>query len=395
MASVFSSLRLCLRKGYAAAPTTAASFSFNAASAASKPRATVAAVAGRAQCFSSIPIRWSAAVAGGSSSKEQPLEDWEREMLVKEAASERITDISGAMRLMLPPTEREKLNAAATPQDLDREMRMLMDVRQAFSTTRRGKRKKRLDFYNDFEADPEMITREQDEDEFKGDDITSMAHGKLDEHRERRHYARIAAWEMPLLTKFAKPFEPPTSNMPLRFRYTSYMGEFHPAEKKVVVEFCPADLGLTEVQQSKLKKLVGPRFNPETGVVRMSCEMHEHQAQNKRHLGDLIGKLIVEAKDPTDTFQDIPLDTRHHVFKHKPKFPREWRMTEERKKELQSIRARSFNVDQNMIAESSLIDGSQRIQAAVHVSTQRASAGKVAELIPRRSNSGGQSPIRR
>lgn len=84
--------------------------------------------------------------------------------------------------------------------------------------------------------------------------------------------------------------------MPLRFRTTSYMGEFHPAERKVVVEFCPADFDLTPVQESKLKKLVGPRYNPETEIVRMSCEMFEHQAQNKRYLSDLVDTLIAEAK---------------------------------------------------------------------------------------------------
>lgn len=74
------------------------------------------------------------------------------------------------------------------------------------------------------------------------------------------------------------------------------MGEFHPAEKKVVVQFCPSDLGLTEQQQMKMAKLVGSRYNPETKIIKMSCEMFEHQAQNKRYLGDLVEKLIVQAK---------------------------------------------------------------------------------------------------
>lgn len=39
-----------------------------------------------------------------------------------------------------------------------------------------------------------------DEDPFNEDDITSMAHGKLDEVKEQRHYARLAVWEMPLLS---------------------------------------------------------------------------------------------------------------------------------------------------------------------------------------------------
>jgi small subunit ribosomal protein S35 len=32
------------------------------------------------------------------------------------------------------------------------------------------------------------------------DDISSIAHGELEQHREWRHYARLAAWEMPLLS---------------------------------------------------------------------------------------------------------------------------------------------------------------------------------------------------
>lgn len=82
----------------------------------------------------------------------------------------------------------------------------------------------------------------------------------------------------------------------LRFRYTSYMGEHHPAEKKVVVQFSPADLGLTDVQADKLRKLVGPRYNPETDVVKMSSEKYEHQAQNKRYLSNLVDDLIASAK---------------------------------------------------------------------------------------------------
>jgi len=175
--------------------------------------------------------------------------------------------------------------------------------------------------------------------------------------------------------------------MPLRFRYTSYMGEFHPAEKKVVVQFCPSDLDLTEAQQLKLKKLVGPRYNPETEIVHMSCEMFEHQAQNKRYLGDLVEKLVQQAKvrraayssrntgetdelicvaqqDPTDMFEDVPLDLRHHEFKVKPKFPREWRMTEERKQQLQQIHAESFLLDKGKKDDGTLVDGLKMIETS-------------------------------
>lgn len=36
--------------------------------------------------------------------------------------------------------------------------------------------------------------------EFEEDDVTALAHGDLEQHREYRKYARLMAWEMPLLT---------------------------------------------------------------------------------------------------------------------------------------------------------------------------------------------------
>lgn len=83
------------------------------------------------------------------------------------------------------------------------------------------------------------------------------------------------------------------------------MGEFHPAEKKVVVEFSPEDFGLTEVQQMKLRKLAGPRYNPEKETIKMSCESFEHQAQNKRYLAELVEKLITEAKVRDFSFNEF------------------------------------------------------------------------------------------
>lgn len=74
------------------------------------------------------------------------------------------------------------------------------------------------------------------------------------------------------------------------------MGEFHPAEKKVVVEFSPADFFLTDSQQLKLKKLAGARYNPVKDVIKMSCESFEHQAQNKRYLAETVEQLVTEAR---------------------------------------------------------------------------------------------------
>ncbi|KAH9900062.1 mitochondrial ribosomal protein [Xylariomycetidae sp. FL2044] len=242
--------------------------------------------------------------------------------------------------------------------------RALTDMNNTIDESQRlPKMPKSRTFWSEEEEEEELITDENDEDMFDEDDIMSIAHGKLEEYREYREYARLAAWEMPLLSKLARPFEPPTKEEPLRFRFTSYMGELHPAENKVVVEFSPRDMPLTEAQQLKLRKLLGPRLNPETDIAKMSCEQFEHQAQNKRYLGDLVDNLVAQAKDPTDMFEDVPLDTRHHTFKVKPKFPREWRMTEQRRQELEDTRQKSLLLDQTKEEAGQLVDGRAKYEA--------------------------------
>jgi small subunit ribosomal protein S35 len=61
-------------------------------------------------------------------------------------------------------------------------------------------------FWNDGEEDPALVMDELAEpDKWPEDEITTMGHAKLEEHREMRHYARIAAWEMPLLSSMFLP----------------------------------------------------------------------------------------------------------------------------------------------------------------------------------------------
>ncbi|SPJ75147.1 uncharacterized protein FTOL_04878 [Fusarium torulosum] len=243
----------------------------------------------------------------------------------------------------------------------------------------KGEKPNKQSFWFD-EEDPETNTEELEE--FDEDDITSMAHGKLDEIRDMRQYARLAVWELPLLSKYAKPFEPPAENQVLRWRYTSYMGEFHPAEKKVVVQFAPDDLKLTAVQTEKLKKLAGPRYNPETEIIKMSSDSFEHQAQNKRYLSNLVDDLITAAKDPKDTFADIPLDTRHHKVQPKPQFPKEWRMSPERRQELDEHRQRMAIEDVKMAEGGQLVDGVQAIdQYLMKNAGEDQKKAKVAELV--------------
>lgn len=144
------------------------------------------------------------------------------------------------------------------------------------------------------------------------------------------------------------------------------MGEHHPAERKVVVEFSVPDLpNLTQVQRDKLIKLAGPRYNPDTQVVKMSAEHFETQAQNKRYLGDVIRDLLNEARNPIDTFADVPFDFRHHkpkVFHH---FPKEWAMTPERKKYLDQRRHERLQIDQQRQEEGTVIDGNAVISEAL------------------------------
>ncbi|KAL2372884.1 37S ribosomal protein Rsm24 [Blastomyces gilchristii SLH14081] len=197
------------------------------------------------------------------------------------------------------------------------------------------------------------------------DGMTSMAYDELEQHRELREFARIAAWEMPLLSNHAKPFTLPDETHLLRFRYTTYMGETHPAETKVVVEFCSKDLVpnyLTEEQRITLLKLVGPRYNPDQDLIRMSAENYPTRAQNKRYLGDLVDSLIKEAKEG-DSFADVPLDLRHHKPKTKLNFPKEWAMTEERKQQLQERRERLRLTE---AAKATITDGNEVIQQAIN-----------------------------
>lgn len=59
-------------------------------------------------------------------------------------------------------------------------------------------------FWDDEEPDNDLITND-DNDGFDENDMTDIAHAKLEEHREQREYARIAIWEMPLLASECCP----------------------------------------------------------------------------------------------------------------------------------------------------------------------------------------------
>lgn len=187
---------------------------------------------------------------------------------------------------------------------------------------------------------------------------------------------RTAAWEMPLLSQLAesRPFVPVVPDQqPLKWRYTTYMGESHPAAHKVSVEFAVDNLPLEEAQRDTLVKLVGARWNPETRVVKMSHEAFPSQAQNKRFLGDAIQALISEARDPkADSFVDVPIDTRHHKARNLPKFPNEWRMTPERQAELEGKRRENLLEEGQRVEQSRIVSGVAAIEYARQIAVQKA-----------------------
>ena len=150
------------------------------------------------------------------------------------------------------------------------------------------------------------------------------------------------------------------------------MGETHPAEPKISLEFCTADLPLTPKQRLKLIKLVGPRYDPQKDLVRMSCEMFEHAAQNKRYLGDLVDTLMSEARNEStaeggkDPFDDIPVDFRHVKWKDQPIFPETWKMTDERRDRLREGWRKELAADKATIRGiGTAVDGKKVIEEAL------------------------------
>lgn len=217
--------------------------------------------------------------------------------------------------------------------------------------------------------------------------MSSRAHHELNAHRELREMMRLAAWEMPLLAQYAKPFvspgRPQTKENVLRWRYTTYINETHPASRKVVVEFNTCLIpNLTPQQRLKLEKLAGTRLqiSGKGRIVKMSCESFETVAQNKRYLGQTISNLIAEAKDPkADKFEDVPLDLRHQKAKRKFKFPVEWRMTEERKKVLEEKRKQALLSEGRKVELGRIVSGVAAIEEARGQSIQASEAAVMAE----------------
>ncbi|KAF9975148.1 37S ribosomal protein S24, mitochondrial [Actinomortierella ambigua] len=150
----------------------------------------------------------------------------------------------------------------------------------------------------------------------------------LESIREVRKYLRLIKYELPKLKAYAKPFQPPTKSQILNFRTMTYVGEpNHPAAAKVALTVKTSDLPLTDPELHKFLLLAGPRYNPHTKEIKMSCEKFQERSQNFKWLSDTLDKLIDEAKKNPEQMADLPLDLRHaeKSFKPRVKFPKDWR----------------------------------------------------------------------
>ncbi|KDN41269.1 hypothetical protein RSAG8_07538, partial [Rhizoctonia solani AG-8 WAC10335] len=165
-----------------------------------------------------------------------------------------------------------------------------------------------------------------------GNDPTSMGHRLIRERRELLHYLRLIEYDVPRLSRFKKPFQPPSSKSPLSIRTFSYGGEPHAAEHKAILVVPVSQMGLKSPEAiHNFKLLAGVRWseapprdagfslgevgNPsfaEHGYIKISSEHFPEVRMNAKWCSDMLDELIKQANDSLkDSFADLPLDTRH------------------------------------------------------------------------------------
>ena len=128
------------------------------------------------------------------------------------------------------------------------------------------------------------------------------------------------------------------------------------------------DLPLTPAQRLTLIKLVGVRYDPQRDLVRMSCEMFETQAQNKRYLGDLVDTLMREAREG-EGFEDIGVDFRHVKWKDRKEFPEGWKLSGGKRKALEERRQERQRIESERVVRGEIVDGVEVIEAAMRAAT--------------------------
>lgn len=108
--------------------------------------------------------------------------------------------------------EQKKVYEKLTTPDGQAEMREMMarlmrDPGKDLPPMEFEEKRVRPGYFNYGEDEPNFVGEDE---EFEGDDLTELGHAELDRHREIRHYARLAAWEMPLLISTSILYPLPT-----------------------------------------------------------------------------------------------------------------------------------------------------------------------------------------
>lgn len=142
------------------------------------------------------------------------------------------------------------------------------------------------------------------------------------------------------------------------------MGENHGGSRKVVMDFSPQNLpDLSTPQQNKLIKLLGSRYDPNSTTAKMSSDRFPTSAQNKRYLIDTLERLMAEARDGQDMFEDVPFDFRHAKPKKKFEFPEEWKLgSVEKIRELEARRAARDKLESEKMIAGDIVEGKRAIK---------------------------------
>lgn len=141
-------------------------------------------------------------LADAGESKPTPFDHWEEEGAEQERKYRNMNPLDIARSLASEEVDDvrtlNQIGYDIPSLNKDETMKTLEDVRQVTRPLRAVMLPKRDAFWDDEEPDNDLITND-DNDAFDENDMTDIAHAKLEEHREQREYARIAIWEMPLL----------------------------------------------------------------------------------------------------------------------------------------------------------------------------------------------------
>jgi small subunit ribosomal protein S35 len=139
---------------------------------------------GRGRELSTTPRKW----------KEASVDEIEAG-LAKIAATSRL---AAEYLRVSKETDEELMTSDESSQQDEEELRQKYAARQQPYVLPLRRKRLKDTFMNMGDPEPWEEEGMLDDDH---DDMPSLAHGELEQHREMRHYARLAAWEMPLLSR--------------------------------------------------------------------------------------------------------------------------------------------------------------------------------------------------